>query len=195
LLGSVLGGVAAVLAGAAAIQAQGRGHGLALGVGKDKGQPAEVGSAGDHGGGAAKGADVDGPEEPDVDEVEDIGVIGVGKGTTKVSICHKGKVITVGAPALTAHQAKHGDAECTTGLSGSACSTVYAKGGTCSVKTVGAECECADGITPEAEAVDSALEEGDGAEAQRATPRGRQSSRRAKRRARLEARRVEKRAR
>jgi hypothetical protein len=35
LLGSVLGGVAAVLAGASAIQAQGRGHGLALGMGKD----------------------------------------------------------------------------------------------------------------------------------------------------------------
>jgi hypothetical protein len=58
-----------------------------------------------------------------------------------------------------------------------------------------AACLCAGGITPEAEAVDAALEEEDGAEAQRATPRGRQSSRRAKRRARLEARRLEKRAR
>jgi hypothetical protein len=78
----------AVLAGAAAIRAQGRGHSLALAVGKDKGRPAEVGSAGDHGeGAAAKGTDVDGPQETDVDEVEDIGV---GKGTTKVWICHKG---------------------------------------------------------------------------------------------------------
>jgi hypothetical protein len=183
-----------MLAGAAAIQAQGRGHGLALGVGKDKGRPAEVGSAGDHGGGAAKGTDVDGPEEPDVDEVEEIDEvedIGVGKGTTKVSICHKGKVITVGAPALTAHQRNHRDAVCQN-------CAAYVKGGTCAVVTADAEvkvatCQCAGGITPEAEAVDAALEEEDGAEAQRATPRGRKSSRRAKRRTRLEARRVEKR--
>jgi hypothetical protein len=103
-------------------------------------------------------------------------------------------VITVGAPALTAHQEKHGDAECTTGPSGGIC-TVYAKGGTCTVNTEGAECQCAAGITPEAEAVNSAVQEDDVAEAQRATPRGRKSSRRAKRRSRLEARRFEKRER
>jgi hypothetical protein len=197
LLGSVLAGVATVLAGAASIQAQGRGRGLALGVGKDKGRPAEVGSAVEHGGGAAaNGAAVEGPEELDVDEVEEtdkVEDIGVGKGTTKVSICHKGKVITVGAPALTAHQRNHGDAVCQN-------CTVYDKGGPCTVVTADVEvkvatCECAAGITPEAEAVDAAIEEEDVAEAQRATPRGRQSSRRAKRRARLEARRMEKRAR
>jgi len=31
-----------------------------------------------------------------------------GKGQEKVTICHKGKTITVGAPAVAAHQ-KHGD--------------------------------------------------------------------------------------
>jgi hypothetical protein len=174
-VGGVLGGVVALLTSAVGLEAQGQGNGLALG--RDTGGAA----AGRGRGPTASGADV----EPGEDiEVGDVGEVEVELGQSKVSICHKGRVITVGAPALSAHLRKHYDRECT-----NTCQ-VYAKGGTCEASNGGAECACSDEIltTDVVEGEQTDAVEGQ----QRGKPRNSKHAKRAKQRARLEARRAAK---
>ncbi len=47
-------------------------------------------------------------QEPLPTDIEVSPLFGLAKGATKVTICHKGRTITVGAPAVAAHLA-HGD--------------------------------------------------------------------------------------
>jgi hypothetical protein len=166
-VGGVLGGVVALLTSAVGLEAQGRGNGLALG--RDTGGAA----AGRGRGPTGSGADVDTGEDI---EVGDVSEIEVELGQSKVSICHKGRVITVGAPALGAHLRKHDDGQCT-----NACQ-VYAKGGTCEASNGVAECACSDEIL----ATDAV--EGEQTEKRRIS----KDAKRAKQRARLEARRAAK---
>jgi hypothetical protein len=172
-VGGVLG-VVALLTSAVGLEAQGRGNGLALGRGS---------------GGAAAGHDV-GPTRSEADvepgediEVGDVGEVEVELGQSKVSICHKGRVITVGAPALSAHLRKHYDRECT-----NACQ-VYAKGGTCEASNGVVECACSDEILDEILPTDAI--EGEQTEKRRIS----KDAKRAKQRARIEARRAAKQAR
>jgi hypothetical protein len=169
-VGGVLGGVVALLTSAVGLEAQGQGNGLALG--RDTG-----GAAAGHGVGPTRSeADVDTDEDIEVGEV---GEVEVELGQIKVSICHKGRVITVGAPALSAHLRKHYDRECT-----NACQ-VYAKGGTCEASNGVVECACSDEILP-TDAI-----EGEQTEKRRIS----KDAKRAKQRARIEARRAAKQAR
>ena len=201
VLSSVLGGVLALLTGVPAIQAQGRGHGLALGVGNRKDRPAVEGAPANHGAGAvATGVRVDPGADAAVDERDDVEVVegvGPGKGTTKVSICHKpdatgiGRVITVATPALRAHL-QHGDAACQNEIP----CTVYANGGTCTVNQGVAECACREAsVTAEADVVNLDPQEVGGEDEQRGTARHGKGSKREKRRARGAASRAESRER
>jgi hypothetical protein len=170
-VGGVLGGVVALLTSAVGLEAQGQGNGLALG--RDTGGAA----AGRGRGPTASGADV----EPGEDiEVGDVGEVEVELGQSKVSICHKGRVITIGAPALGAHLRKHDDGECT-----NACQ-VYAKGEICEASNGVAECACSDEILDEILPTDAV--EGEQTEKRRIS----KDAKRAKQRARLEARRAAK---
>jgi hypothetical protein len=154
------------------------GNGLALGR-RTGGAAAGCGR-----GPTGSGADVDTDEDSEVDEVAEVEVE---LGQSKVSICHKGRVITIGAPALGAHLRKHDDGECT-----NACQ-VYGKGGTCDVSNGVVECACSDEIltTDVVEGEQTDAVEGE----QRGKPRKRKDAKRAKQRARLEARRAAKHAR
>jgi hypothetical protein len=177
-VGGVLGGVVALLTSAVGLEAQGQGNGLALG--RDTGGAA----AGRGRGPTASGADVDTTEDS---EVGDVGEVEVELAQSKVSICHKGRVITVGAPAVDAHLREHDDGRCT-----NACQA-YAKGGTCEASNGVAECACSDEIltTDVVEGEQTDAVEGQ----QRGKPRNSKHAKRAKQRARLEARRAAKQAR
>jgi hypothetical protein len=169
-VGGVLGGLVALLTSAVGLEAQGRGNGLALG--RDTGGAA----AGRGRGPTGNGTDVDTGEDI---EVGDVGEVEVELGQSKVSICHKGRVITIGAPAVDTHLRKYDDGKCT-----NACQ-VYAKGGTCEASNGGADCACSDEILP------TNVIEGEQTE----KPRNSKDAKRAKQRARLDARRAVKQAR
>jgi hypothetical protein len=95
----------------------GRPENSVMGVGKPEhaGKPLDIGEP------QPRDDDVGHPVNGEPEERGNEEEHGRGEGQQKVTLCHKGKTITVGAPALEAHLSHHGDREgaCQTGEAGS----------------------------------------------------------------------------
>ena len=104
VVGLLLAGAATAAVGRVALADAG-GVGTGHGQGKHTANGAENGQGQDNGKGGGKGNTSNADTAPTVAKGK-----GKGKGTAKVTLCHNGRTITVGEPAVAAHLA-HGDTE------------------------------------------------------------------------------------
>jgi hypothetical protein len=122
-------------------------------------------------------------EDVAVEEAE----VEVGRGTTNVAICHKGKGIIAGAPTVTTQQRTHGDVLCQNAW------TVSTRGGVWTVSQGAAECACHDaGGTAEEDLADREPDDEPVEAVARSQTRFGKGGKGTRRRARRQGRRAEK---